>query len=288
MLLPGAIDDASWSQSGYEGLRQIERDLSAQIVYEVNITDTESAERFRAYAEQGYDLIIGHGNQFYQSAEVIAAEFPRTKFVVVGNFPGNNRNLGTVSFRDGETGYLVGVVAALKTKTQCIAYIGGVENAAQLEAAALVERGAQSIRPTSSLRVLWLNSWTDEAKAAEVTKQQIDSGCDVIIQNADAAGRGVFRAAEQAGAYTIGWAQDQHELAPNTVLTSAIQRVPVLLVNAATLVRRGRWEGKRYAFGLREGALDLAPFRGLLSQDEVRIVQQVREDIMTGKINTLP
>lgn len=288
LLLPGAIDDASWSQAGYEGLQQIEREFGAQVAYRASVPEAEIEQGLRAYAEQGYDLVIGHGSQFYPGAEVIAPDFPRTKFAVVGDFPGNNRNLGTVSFRNGENSYLVGVVAALKSKTGLIAYIGGVENDGQREAAALIARGAKAINSDATLAISWVQSWTDQATAQQLAETQIAAGADVLIQNADTAGKGVFAAAQEAGVYAIGWTQDQYDLARGTVLTSAIQRVPVLLVKAASLVRRGRWEGKRYAFGLRDGALELAPFYGLLSPQEEATVQQIRQDILTGRINTFP
>lgn len=288
LLLPGPIDDASWSQAGYSGLQDIQRELGAQVAYRASVPEAEIAAIFRSYAEQGFDLVIGHGSQFYGAAEIVARDFPRTKFAVVGNFPGNNRNLGTVSFRDGENSYLVGVVAALKSTTGRIAYIGGVENDAQREAATLIERGAQTINPQATLSISWVASWTDQAAAERVADAHIADGTDVLIQNADSAGKGVFTAAQRAGVYAIGWAQDQHHLAQGTVLTSAIQHVPVLLLQAANLVRLGRWEGKRYAFGLRDGALELAPFYGLLTPQEEATVQQMRDDILTGKINTLP
>lgn len=288
LLLPGPIDDASWSQAGYAGLLDIERELGAQTAYRASLIDAEIEGAFRAYAEQGFDLVIGHGSQFYPAAEAVAGSFPRTKFAVVGNFPGNNRNLGTVSFRDGENSYLAGVVAALKSKTGRIAYIGGVENDAQREATTLIERGARAINPNATLSVSWVQSWTDQVTAEQLAAAQVTDGADVLIQNADSAGKGVFAAAQRAGVYAIGWAQDQHHLARGTVLTSAIQRVPVLLLKAASLVRLGRWEGKRYAFGLRDGALELAPFYGLLTPQEEAIVRQMRDDILAGKINTLP
>jgi basic membrane protein A len=285
ILLPGAIDDLSWSQSGYTGLVQIQQELGAEVSYQTNVTETNAAQVFKEYAEQGFDLVIGHGSQYYASAEEIAQQFPRTKFAVVGDFPGNNRNLGAVSFRNGETGYLIGVVAALKSKSNKIAYIGGMENQSQQEAAKLVQRGAASINPDAVVSVQWVGSWTDSAKAADLAQKQLQAGADVLIQNADSAGIAVFEAAEQAGVFAIGWAEDQNALAPRTIVTSAIQRVPVLLLNVATLVRRGRWEGKQYTFGMKEGALDIAPFYGLLTKDEEQRVRQIQQDIVTTKID---
>ncbi len=181
MLLPGSTDDLSWSQAGYTGLVQIQQELGAEISYQAHVAETDAARVFQQYAEQGFDLVIGHGSQYYPSSEEVARQFPRTKFAVVGDFPGNNRNLGAVSFRNGETGYLVGVVAALKSKTNKIAYIGGVNNQPQQEAARLVQRGATSINANVKVTVHWVGSWTDSTKAGALAQEQLRMGADVLI-----------------------------------------------------------------------------------------------------------
>lgn len=288
LVLPGTIDDRSWSQAGYEGLSLIERDLGARVAYEAGISEASAAAVFERFAATGFDLVIGHGAQFYTAAEAVAARFPRVKFAVVGNFPGNNRNLGAISFRNAENAYLVGVVAALKTRTGRIAYIGGVENSAQIEALEALERGARATNPAVTVTARWVGGWTNREQARRLADEAIREGTDIVVQNADMAGVAVFEAAQAAGIYAIGWAQDQHDLAPQTVLTSAIQRVPVLLREAASLVQLGRWEGKQYQFGLQEGALDLAPSYGLLSEAELAQVDAVREDIITGQVNVRP
>lgn len=288
IVLPGPIDDRSWSQSGYEGLRLIERELGAQISFAAGVADADAPAAFRRFAEAGYDLVIGHGAQFYSPAEALAPSYPRVKFAVVGNFPGNNRNLGAINFRNGENAYLVGVVAAMKSRSGRLAYIAGVENSSQLEALDALERGARATRPDIVISRLWVGSWTDEGRAAELARAAVAEGADVLIQNAASAGRAVIREADAADVYAIGWVQDQHELAPERVLTSAIQHVPVLLREAATLVQRGRWEGKLYRLGIQEGALDLAPSYGLLSDDELARLDAARAEIIAGRIELGP
>jgi basic membrane protein A and related proteins len=284
ILLPRAVSDSTWSRSGYEGLMLIQQELSAEIDYTENVGQADAERVFTQYAAQGYDLVIGHGNQFYTAAEQVAVQFPRVKFLVVGNFPGNNANLGVAGFRDAEVGYLVGVVAALKSKTGKIAYIGGVENNAQMQAWQAVEQGIRDTNPDGELVVSWVGDFTNTERALELANQHVADGVDILIHNADAAGVAVLKYAEEIGLYGIGWAQDQHHFAPKAVLTSAIQRVPMLLLQSARLVRRGRWEGKRYMFGINEQALDIAPFYGLLTPEEEEAVTQVRQAIMTGRI----
>lgn len=287
-LLPDAIDDGSWSQSGYEGLKSIEQQLRAKIAYTEKtnyLSEAEVTNVFRQYAKSGFDLIIGHGGRFVAAAEIVAKEFPRTKFAVVGTFPGNNRNLGALSFQSGELGYLTGVVAALKTKTNKVSFIGGVDYPLIKEGAILFERGAKLTNPNITVITEWVGNWTDTKKCQMIAKNHIREGVDIISTNADPGCIPLHQLAQKNGIYTIGWIQDLYQLAPGTVLTSAIQDSPKLLLQAATLVRKGRWEGKQYKFGLREKVQRLAPFRGSLTAEQEEIVNKIKNDIITGKID---
>lgn len=288
IVLPGPVDDKSWSQAGYEGLMLVNKELGAQVAHTDNVSEADAEKVFRQYATEGYNFIIGHGGEYVSALEIVAQEFPRTKFAAVAGYAGNNENFGGIAFRADEIGYLGGVVAGLKTKTNKIVFIGGVDYPDLQANAAAFEQGAKSVNPKVEVATEWVGSWTDTAKATEITQAQIAAGADVIITNADTAGLAAIKEAEKAGIYAIGWAVDQHDQAPNTVLTSMVQRTPVLFLEAANLVQQGRWEGKQYRFGLQEKAQGLAPFYGLLTAEEEAKVQAVEEDILTSKIDLTP
>lgn len=288
LLLPGEPDDKSWSQVGYEGLKLVEKELGAKVAYTANVSEADAEKVAHQYANEDYNFIIGHGGEYVQAFEIVAKEFPQIKFAVVGGYPGNNKNFGALGFRSDEIGYLPGVVAGLKTKTNKIAFIGGVDYPDPKTNAEAFVKGAKSVNPQIEVSIEWIGSWSDTDKAGEIAQAQIVAGADVLTVNADAAGVGVIEAAKKAGVYAIGWVVDQNDLAPQTVLTSGIQRTPVLYVEGATLVQQGRWEGKQYRFGLQEGVQDLAPFHGLLTPEEEARVKAVREDILTSKIDVSP
>lgn len=288
LLLPGEADDKSWSQVGYEGLKLVEKELGAQVAYTANVSEAEAEKVARKYANEDYNFIIGHGGEYVAGFEVVAKEFPQIKFAIVGGYPGNNKNFGALGFRSDEIGYLPGVVAGLKTKTNKIAFIGGVDYPDPKMNAEAYVKGAKSVNPQVEVFIEWVGNWSDTDKAGEIAQAQIAAGVDVLTVNADAAGVGVIEAAKKAGVYAIGWAVDQNELAPKTVLTSGIQRTQVLYVEGATLVQQGRWEGKQYRFGFQEGVQELAPFHGLLTSEEEAQVKTVRENILTNKIDVSP
>ncbi|MBW4495616.1 MAG: BMP family protein [Oscillatoria princeps RMCB-10] len=291
IILTGKVDDGGWSQSGYEGLKLIQKQLGSQVAF------TESADLlpekaveplFRKYAADRFDFVIGHSGQYEAVAEAVAKEFTRTKFAIVGASPGNNKNMGAVGFRSGELGYLMGVVAALKSQTHKVAMIAGMPLPDVETAAKLFERGAKATDPDIQVFIEWVNSWTDTEKVKKIARQKIAAKADVLLALTNQGDAAIFEIAAAAGVRALGWVQDQYNRAPNTILTSGLQNVPVMLLEAAILVRQGRWEGKQYRFGLEEGAQDIAPFRGALNRREEEFVSAVKRDILLGKIDVSP
>jgi basic membrane protein A and related proteins len=289
LLTTGPQDDNSWSQGNYEGLKLIQSQFNAQIDFAGSISKEQSEAAIRQYAEAGYDLVIAASGGYSEAAEKVASEFPRTKFALVTTYPGNNKNLGAVAFRSGEAGYLTGALAAMKTKTNKVGYIVGAAYPVYQEEEALFRRGVAATNSAVQASTVFLETWTDTAKATETAMEMIASGVDVLVINADDAGLAALKAAaQQLGVYVIGWTKDQYELAPNKVITSVLQDIPHLVLNAAVLVQQGRWEGKLYKFGLKEKIYDFAPFRGLLTPQEEAKFQALREAVITGKIDVSP
>ncbi len=290
LLLPGPIDDTGWSQAGYEGLKKIETELGAEIAHSANTPEdeTEQAEILRQYAKDGYHFIMGHGGEYVTAMEIVATEFPQTHFAAITSYSGNNKNMGGLGTRADEAGYLGGVTAGLKTTTNKVAYIGGQEFAATLEESRAFEKAVNDVNPDAEVVITWVDSWSDQEKAYEVALAQIEAGADVLAVDADIAGLAVLELAEERGVHVIGWVQDQHELAPNAVVTSVLQKMDILLLQGAILVQQGRWEGKQYKLGLQERVIDLSPLYGDWTPEQKAIIKQVKEDIIASKIDILP
>ena len=285
IILPRTIEADGWTRSGYQGLLLIQKELGAGVAYTENAQPADFEKLFRSYAGEGYNFVIGLGNQFTAAAEKAAADFPHTSFAVAGQYKGNNSNLGALSMREGEMGYLFGVMAAIKTKTRRVAYLGGMENAGGRELAKAFISGARATDPAVQVKVEWVGDFTDAAKARELAQGLIDSSTDIILVLAGMAGTDVHAQAQKAGIFTFGWITDQSGLAPKAVISSNVQDVPGMLLQGAALAKEGRWEGKQYRFGMAEGIQRLAPFNGLVTAEEERRINSARNDLLTGKID---
>jgi len=289
LVTTGPKDNNSWDQACFEGLNLIKDKFNAQVDFIGHIDAEHSEAALRKYAQSGYDLVIAASGGYAKAAEKVAKEFPRTKFALITTHPGNNRNLGAVAFRSGEVGYLTGVLAAMKTKSNKVGYIVGAAYPVYKEEEALFRRGVKATNPSVQASTAFLNSWIDTEKATRVATDMVASGVDVLVINAGKAGLVALTAVSQKpGVFVIGRTKDQYEVAPGKVLTSVLEDIPNLVLNVAVLTQQGRWEGKLYKFGLKEKIYDFAPFRGTLTSQEEETFKTLREAVTTGKIDVSP
>lgn len=284
MILPGALSEDPWSQAGHRGLLLIEKELGAEIAYTEKVAGKDT-DIFRRYAEAKYDLVIGQGGEYAETAMAVAKEFPRIKFAIFGNHPGNNENFGALGFKYEEQGYMLGVMAAIKSRSQKVTIIGGEPLPHMLITSDFFIKGAKSIQPNIQATAKWINSWTDVVKAEQLAMEAIQAGYDVLVGNVDAGNAKIFQLAEKYGVYGISAVNDAYDIAPKAVVGSLVQEIPLVLLKGATIVRQGRWEGKQYRFGFQEGINTLAPFRGGFTSEQQAQIESILQDILTGKID---
>lgn len=249
LLTPGPISDKGWNASAYRGLERIRDSLGATISHIQTKTPAEFEENFRQYGSKGYDLVIGHGFEFQDAARRVGPEFPRTVFATTGGV-GAGTNVVALSFAFDEPSFLAGMVAAATTTTGVIGAIGGTELPPVKAGFDAYRAGARLIRPDITVRIAYLGNWEDASAGKEQALAQFAQRVDVIYQNADAAGLGIFQAVRQTpGRHIIGSNDDQNGVAPEVTLGSVVIDLPHALLLLARQVRGGFFEGPtiRYA-----------------------------------------
>ena len=223
LLTPGPISDQAWNATAYQGLERIRDSLGASISHIQTKTPAEFEENFRQYGAKGYDLVIGHGFEFQDAARRVGPQFPKTLFATTGG-EGAGPNVVALSFAFDEPSYLAGMAAAAITKT---GVIGGTELPPVKLGFEAFLAGARLVRPDIKLLVAYIGNWDDASAGKEQALAQLGQKADVIYQNADAAGLGVFQAVRQTkGAWVIGSNADQNGLAPEVTLGSVLIDVP--------------------------------------------------------------
>lgn len=244
LLTPGPISDQSWNASAFEGLARIRDSLGAAVSHVQTKTPAEFEENFRQYGAGGYALVFGHGFEFQEAAQRVAPEYPATVYVTTGGSI-SGPNVAAMSFAFDEPSYLAGMVAASVSRSGVIGAIGGTELPPVRTSFEAFAEGARAVDPRITVLTAYLGNWDDAGAGKEQALAQIARGADVIFQNADAAGLGIFQAVrESTGAWIIGSNADQNRIAPEVTLGSVVIDVPHALLVVAREVRDSAFTGR--------------------------------------------
>jgi basic membrane lipoprotein Med (substrate-binding protein (PBP1-ABC) superfamily) len=239
LLTSGPISDQSWNAGAYQGLMRIRDSLGATVSHIQTKTPAEFEENFRQYGAQGYSLVIGHGSEFQDAAKRVAPEFPKTVYVTTSGAT-TGPNLAGIAFGFADPSYLAGMLAAAMTKSGTVGAIGGQQIPPVVESFNAFEQGAHAVNPAVKVRTSYIGNWDDVSAGKEQALAQLSQGVDVIFQNADAAGLGVFQAArESKKAYVIGSNSNQNAVAPEVTLGSVVIDLPLAFLTLAKQVKDG-------------------------------------------------
>jgi len=257
LLTPGPISDQSWNGGAYQGLLRIRDSLGAQISHVQTRTPADFEENFREYGARGFTLVFGHGYEFQDAAKRVAPQFPKTIYVTTsGNTFG--ANVAGIEFSFADASYLAGMLAASMSRSGTLGVVGGTELPPVKESFASFESGARSVNPKTRVLTAFVGNWDDVSAGKEQALAQIAAGADVIFQNADAAGLGVFQAArERRGVFVIGSNSDQNGVAPQVTLGSVAIDLPHAFLTVASEVKRGDFKTRIVTFDAKSDVVRL-------------------------------
>ncbi len=286
LLTPGPVSDRGWNAAAYEGLQRIAAELHVPVGHVEVKTPSEFEEQFRDFASHGAWLVIGHGFEFQDAAARVAPDFPKTVFLTTSGST-VRKNVAPLVFELEQATYLCGLIAGRLSKSGTIGAVGGLEIPSVASTFLAFEAGVHAASPADRVRIVYTGSFDDPAAARQATLALADQGCDFVIQNADAAGAGVFQAAKERGLYVFGTNKDQAALAPANVVASAVIDIPKAFVQVARQVREGRFEARPIRFGLRDGVISLVWNRSFPHPVPAAVTAEVegaRREITEGRL----
>jgi len=286
LLSPGPVSDAGWNALAYEGLLAIRDQLGAQVSQIQTKTPAEFEEGFRDFARRGYQLVFGHGFEFQDAAAAVAPDFPNTVFITTS---GNTvrPNVAPLRFLLEEATYLEGMIAAGMSKTGKAGVVGGMEIPSVRSTIIAFEAGAKAVRPDFTVVTSYVGNWEDVGAAKEAALALAQQGCDFLFHNADAAGLGVFQAAQAQHVYAFGSNRNQNDVAPDVVIASAVADIPRAFLEVAREVKEGRFTGKIERMGMAQGVISLVVNPRLQAQIPAAVmarVEQARRAILDGSL----
>jgi basic membrane protein A len=283
LLTEGAVNDGGWNASALRSLNAIEEQFGAEIAYTEKVERAQMEQVLRTYARQGFDVIFGHGFQFSEPIETVAKEFPETKFIAVNGYVSGD-NYYSTNFKFGELGYFTGMTAGLMTKSNVVGMVAAVESPTVTADVDTFIQCAKEVNPDVEVLVSYVGSWEDIPKAKESAQAQLSKNADVILVMGNSFSIGVFQACEDAGAYSIGWVDDQSSMS-DTVITCGLQDVGTVYLEMVRMAKEGTLESKVYNFGMNDNnAQSLSPFSDDVPQEVQDQVNQAVQDYLDGNL----
>jgi basic membrane protein A len=294
----GGKDDRSFNAAAWEGVKRAAKDFPIVLrdVEPGNPTSIEPA--MRAFAERGYDLIIGVGFAQAPIMEVVAKDYPNINFAIVD---GGSKlpNVASLIFKEHQGSYLVGVIAARTSKTGVIGFIGGMDIPLIHKFETGYEEGAKSVNPDVRVIDNYVgisdSAWNNPGKGKELALAQIGKDVDVIFTAAGNSGLGAFDAVEQHGkgpdgrakAFVIGVDKNQNMVKPGFVLTSMVKRVDNAVYQIVEDVVNHQFKGGDHVYGLEADgvAYTVDEFnKNLIPQDVIQQAEEAKRKIIGGQI----
>ena len=286
----GGKFDKSFNEGVYNGLEKFKKDTGINYRgFEVtNATQREQA--IRKMAKKGSNLVLGIGFAQGPAIEKVAGEFPDTKFGII-DMVVDKPNVQSIVFKEHEGSFIVGLLAAMASKSGKVGFIGGMDIPLIRKFACGYEQGVKYANPKAEVIQNMTGStpsaWNDPSRGGELSKGQFDRGVDVIFAAAGGTGVGVYQAAKDSGKLAIGVDSNQNYMQPGTMLTSMVKRVDVAAYNLFKDGKEGTFKGGIQALGLAEGGVDWALDKyneKLITPEMKKAVDTAKADIIAGKI----
>ena len=285
----GGKFDKSFNEGAFRATEKFRADTGV-VTREFEIqNDAQRDQALRRFARDGQSPIIAVGFSHASALEKVARDFPDTQFAIVDTVV-NAPNVESIVFREHEGSFLVGILAAMASKTGKLGFVGGMDIPLIRRFACGYLQGARHANPRIEIFENMTGTtgaaWSDPVKGGELARAQISRGADVILQAAGGTGIGVLRAAAEAGKLGIGTDVNQNGLHPGKVLTSMLKRVDAAVISTFSGAKAATWKAGVTALGLKEGGIGWSlddDNRALITLPMKAAADQAMADIIAGK-----
>lgn len=294
ILLPGSANDQSWNALGYAIVKSLEPH-GFKTAYSENVADADEAEAVRDYANQGYNIVLGHSGRFVSAMQEVAPDFPKTQFIAVSGNEGMMPNVMSVDYNNAQFGCQLGLLAARMSKTHKVGGIYGLQGVPNITAQAGAFRLC-AVKAGASVTILYIKDMEDSAQAKEAALSLISSGADVLTGKLNAAEAGLVQAAKEKHVFVTGRGFDQTAIAPDLVLTNVVEDWPEMIGSTADQVKAGKLFGTFVQYGYDTGkvtgaSLKYSADKALNPVVPAAVVKEVNDmaaDFASGKLKIAP
>ncbi|MBB6217202.1 basic membrane protein A [Anaerosolibacter carboniphilus] len=277
----GPVGDAGWSFSHDKGREYLVSQMpDVETTFVESVPEGADAERvLTELAEKGNKVIFATSFGYMDYVENVAKKYPDVTFLHCSGYK-TAENVGTYFGRMYQPRYLSGLVAGKKTQSNVIGYVAAFPIPEVIRGINAFALGVKEANPDAVVKVVWTNTWYDPAKEKEAAKSLLDAGADVIAQHQDTPGP--QQAAEEKGAFSIGYNTDMSQFAPKAYLTSPVWNWGPYYVETVKAVQEGTWKSEKYWGSMKDGVTQLAPMTDLVDAEAKALVEAKQKEILDG------
>ncbi len=294
----GGLNDKSFNSLANQGRLDAEKDFKVQTAVIESKKQEDYVPNLTTFAQQNYDLVIAVGFLMTNATWTVAKQFPNIKFAIIDGAPANAKgdtenlpNVANLFFKEQEAGYLVGVIAATMAKDKVgkathntLCAMGGIPIPPVDRYIAGYQDAIKTIDPSATILNGYSNDFVDQAKGKEVGLNHISKNCDILFQVAGGSGLGYIAAAKEKGVYAIGVDADQADVAPGTVITSALKRVNKAVYDTIGAVQKKTFKAGDNFFSAANDGVGYGRLDPVVPANAKAAADKALADIKSGKI----
>ena len=278
----GKIDDGGYTQAHDAGRKAVEA-MGVQTAYIEDVPETvsDTEEAIRTLIEEGCNIIYTNSFGFMDGTVEMAKEYPDVKFAHCSGYQRAD-NMSTYFGKAYQARYLTGIVAGMKTKANRIGYVAAKGIPEVIRGINAFTLGVQSVNPDATVEVVFTDTWYDPAVEKQAALELLNKGVDVIAQHQDTTAPQI--AAQEKGAFCIGYNFPTGDAAPQAYLTAACFNWPTFYTDDVQRAIDGTWSSRAYWEGLAANMTYLDELSALCAEGTQEKVDAAKAAIISGEL----
>ena len=290
-IFPGSIQDADYNTIGFVALQDVGKEYDLETAYSEKVAVPDAERVMKEYINEGYNIIWVHGAQFNGAATNIGDDYPDVTFILeVDAKPENLKPNFWYMDRNFYTGfYVLGALAALKTETGKIGYIGGLELPFTRGEINAVKQAIKDLGSDAKLEYIYVGDFNDPVKTRQAAEGLISKGVDVILSSVNLGNYGLYNAVKEAdrSVFITTKYTDKKVHAPDNYLTSDLFNFSVPLKEIVGKILNGEKGGfTELKYGKGQARYTQFPISNVSEEINAK-VQQIADDVESGKIKVI-
>ncbi|TNE34042.1 MAG: BMP family ABC transporter substrate-binding protein [Alphaproteobacteria bacterium] len=286
----GGKFDKSFNEAAYNGIEKFKKETGIDYM-DFEVTQVSQREQAaKKMAQRKADIVVAMGFAQADAVEKAAKANPNTKFTII-DMVVDLPNVQSIVFREEQGSFLVGIAAAMASKTGKVGFVGGMDIPLIRKFALGYKEGVKYADPKAevieNMTGTTPSAWNDPSKGGELAKSQFDRGADIVFAAAGGTGIGVYQTAADSKKLAIGVDSNQDYLHPGVMLTSMLKRVDVAVYKTLMDAKNGTWKPGIQVLGLKEDGVGFAVDqwnKDVLTPDMIAAMNKAKADIIAGKI----